>query len=60
MVHALGQIIEKLGIMQIVFVRARRKRRRRMRRRDVRRRKKRSRNEVKWKGGMRESLETCV
>lgn len=55
MVHALGQIIEKLGIMQIVFIRERRERRR-----DVRRREKRSRNEVKWKGGMRGSLETCV
>lgn len=34
MVHALGQIIEKLGIMQIVFVTERQKRRGR-RRRDV-------------------------
>lgn len=31
MVHALGQIIEKLGIMQIVFVTERQRRRRRRR-----------------------------
>lgn len=43
MVHALGQIIEKLGIMQIVFVTERQKRRGRRRGRDVKEKGKRKR-----------------
>lgn len=46
MVHALGQIIEKLGIMQIVFAMERRK----GRRRSVRKSQKKSGSEMKDKG----------